>query len=39
MHRKCIPIYIQQNATLNNLHLETVLHVSGSTSIHHQERI
>jgi hypothetical protein len=35
-----IPIYIQQDATLNSLlYLETALHVSGGTSTHHQERI
>ena len=39
MHRKDIPIYIQQDATLNSLfYLETALHVSGGTSTHHQER-
>jgi len=33
-------IYIQQDATLRSLfYLETVLHVSGGTTIHHQERI
>jgi len=39
MHRKYIPIYIQQNATLLSLYLDTALHVSGGTSTHHQERI
>jgi hypothetical protein len=40
MHRKYIPIYIQQDATLHSLfYLETVLHVSGGTSTHHQKRI
>jgi len=40
VHRKNIPIYIQQDATLYSLlYLETALHVSGGTSIHHQERI
>jgi hypothetical protein len=35
-----IPIYIQQDATLHSLfYLETALHVSGGTSIHHQEHI
>ena len=35
-----IPIYVQQDATLHRLlYLETVLHVSGRTSSHHQERI
>jgi hypothetical protein len=34
-----IPIYIQQDATLHSLlHPETVLHVSGGTTIHHHER-
>jgi hypothetical protein len=28
MHRKYIPIYIQPDATLHSLYLETVLHVS-----------
>ena len=40
MHRKNIPIYIQQDARLHSLlYLETALHVSGGTSIHHQGRI
>jgi hypothetical protein len=40
MHRKNIPIHIQQDATLHSfLYLETVLHVSRGTSTHHQERI
>jgi hypothetical protein len=47
VHRKYIPIYIQQDATLHSLHslqlqylyVETALHVSGGTSTHHQERI
>jgi len=35
----CIPIYIQQDATLHSLfYLETALHVSGGTTTHHQER-
>jgi hypothetical protein len=35
----CIPIYIQQDATLHSLfYLETVLHVLGGTSTDHQER-
>ena len=39
VHRKNIPIYIQQDTTLHSLlHLETALHVSGGTSTHHQER-
>ena len=34
-----IPIYIQQDATLQSLfYLETALHVSGNTITHHQER-
>ena len=38
--RKCIPIYIQQDATLHSLfYLKTALHVSGGTSTHHQELI
>jgi hypothetical protein len=33
-------IYIQQDATLHSLfYLETVLHVSGGTTTHHQERM
>jgi hypothetical protein len=40
VRRKNIPIYIQQDATLHSLsYLETALHVSGSTSTHHQEHI
>jgi len=39
VHRKNIPIYIQQDATLHGLfYLETALHVSGGTTTHHQER-
>jgi hypothetical protein len=39
VHRNNILIYIQQDATLHSLlYLETVLHVSGGTSTHHQER-
>jgi hypothetical protein len=39
LHRKYIPIYIQQDATLHSLfYLETALHVSGDTTTHHQER-
>jgi hypothetical protein len=39
MHRKNILIYIQQDVTLHSLfYLETVLHVSGGTTTHHQER-
>jgi hypothetical protein len=38
MHRKNIPIYIQQDATLHSLfYLETALHVSGCIVTHHQE--
>jgi hypothetical protein len=34
-----IPIYIQQDAKLHTLfYVETVLHVSGGSSTHHQER-
>ena len=40
VHRKNIPVYIQQDATLHSLlYLETALLVSGGTSTHHQERI
>ena len=39
VHRNNILIYIQQDATLHTLfYLEYALHVSGGTSIHHQER-
>jgi hypothetical protein len=39
VHRKNIPIYIQQDATLHSLlYLETALHVSGGTTTHHQQR-
>jgi hypothetical protein len=39
VHRKNILIYIQQDATLHSLfYLETVLHVSGGITTHHQER-
>jgi hypothetical protein len=39
LHRKYIPIYIQQDATLHSLfYLETALHFSCGTSTHHQER-
>jgi hypothetical protein len=38
MHRKNIPIYIQQDAMLHSLfYLETALHVLGGTSTNHQE--
>jgi hypothetical protein len=38
-HRNNILIYIQQDATLHSLfYLETILHISGSTTTHHQER-
>jgi hypothetical protein len=34
-----ILMYIQQDATLHSIfYLETALHVSGSTTTHHQER-
>jgi hypothetical protein len=40
MHRKNIPVYIQQDATLHSLfYLETALHVSGGTTTHHQGHI
>jgi hypothetical protein len=40
VHRKYIPIYIQQDATLHSLfYLQTALHVLGGTCTHHQERI
>jgi hypothetical protein len=39
MHRKYIPIYIQQDTTLHSLfYLETALHVWAGTVINHQER-
>ena len=39
VHRKNILIYIQQDATLHSsFYLETALHVSSSTTNHHQER-
>jgi hypothetical protein len=39
VHRNNILIYIQQDANLHSLfYLETVLHVSGGTCTHHQER-
>ena len=39
VHRNNILIYIQQDATLHSLfYLETVLHVSGGSFTHHQER-
>jgi hypothetical protein len=38
MRPKNILIYIPQDATLHSLfYLETALHVSGGTTIHHQE--
>jgi hypothetical protein len=38
VHRNNILIYIQQDAMLHRLfYLETALHVSGSTTTHHQE--
>jgi hypothetical protein len=40
VHRKNIPIYIQQEETIHSLfYLETVLQVSGGPSTRHQERI
>jgi hypothetical protein len=40
VHRKNIPIYIQQDATLHSLlYLETALHISSGTSNHHQKRV
>ena len=39
VHHKNIPLYIQQDATWHSsLYLENVLHVSGGTTTHHQER-
>jgi hypothetical protein len=39
VHRKYIPTYIKQHATLQSLfYLETALHVSGGTVTNHQER-
>jgi hypothetical protein len=39
VHRKNIPKYSQQDATLHSLfYLETALHVPGVTTTHHQER-
>jgi hypothetical protein len=39
VHRKNILIYVQQDATLQSLfYLKTVLHVSGGTTTHYQER-
>jgi hypothetical protein len=39
VHRKNIPLYIQQDANLHSLfYLKTALHVSGGTSTHRQER-
>ena len=39
VHRKYIPIYIQQDAKLHYLYLVTALRVSGSTSTHYHGRI
>jgi hypothetical protein len=39
VHRKYIPIYIQQDATLHSLYVETALRVWGGIFTHHQERI
>jgi len=39
VHRKNILVYIRQDATLHSvLYLETVLHISGGTTTHYQER-
>ena len=39
MHRNNILIFIQQDATLHSLfYLETALHSSGGTIVHHHER-
>jgi hypothetical protein len=39
VHCKNILLYVEQDANLYSLfYLETALHVSGSTSTHHQER-
>jgi hypothetical protein len=39
VHRKNIPIYINEDAMLHSLfYLETALHVSGGTTTYHQER-
>ena len=39
MHHNNILIYIQEDAPLHSLfYLETALHVSAGTSIHHKER-
>jgi hypothetical protein len=38
VHRKNILIYVQQDAMLHSLfYMETALHVSVGTTIHHQE--
>ena len=37
VRRKYIPIYIQHDAPLHYLYLETAVHVSGGISTHHQE--
>jgi hypothetical protein len=38
VHRKNIPIYIQQDAMLHSLfYLETALHILSGTTTHHQE--
>jgi len=40
VHRKYIPVYIQQDSTSHSLlYLKTALHVSGVTFTYHQERI
>ena len=39
MHLKNILKYVQQDATLHSLfYLEIAVHVSGGTTVHHQER-
>jgi len=40
VHRKYIPVYVQQDTTLHSLfYMETALRVSGGTTTHHQEGI
>jgi hypothetical protein len=39
VHLKYILVYIQPDATIHYLYLETALHVLGGTSTHHQERM
>jgi hypothetical protein len=39
VHCNNVPIYFQEDATSHSLfYLETALHVSGGTTIYHQER-